>query len=68
MVRIVKSDGSDVPGGRTDVLFALGPLLPQAARNPAPKSEKATPPSARNLTRRVSQPFRQAVLGVTFAR
>jgi hypothetical protein len=57
MVRIVKLVGNDVPGGWSDVLFALSPLLPQAARNPAPKSEKATPPSARNLTRRALQPF-----------
>jgi hypothetical protein len=40
MVRIVRSDGSDVPGGRSDVLFVLCPLFPQAAKNPAPKDER----------------------------
>jgi len=54
MVLILKPEGGDVPvasGGTSDVLFALCPL-PQAARNPLPKSATTTSPSARNLTRR----------------
>jgi len=45
MVLILKPEGGDVPvasGGTSDVLFALCPL-PQAARNPLPKSATTTP-------------------------
>jgi hypothetical protein len=61
MVLILKPDGGDVPfalsGGASDVLFARGPLLPQAARNPLPKSARTSPPSARSLTRRSMPPY-----------
>jgi len=46
MVLILKPEGGGVPvasGGTSDVLFTLCPLLPQAARNPLPKSATTTP-------------------------